>query len=71
MPASGIRGTHNIPLGSHLCLFYRRPPEFLRVTASFLKAGLNENQLCVWVPPPLIISLAIDELSAHGLIHRS
>ncbi|HEU5091651.1 MAG TPA: MEDS domain-containing protein, partial [Nitrospira sp.] len=68
MPASGIRGTHDIPLGSHLCLFYRRPAEFLRVTASFLKAGLNENQLCVWVlPPPLTILLALDELSYHGL----
>ena len=68
MPASGIRGTHDIPLGSHLCLFYRRPTEFLRVTASFLKAGLNENQLCVWVlPPPLTIPSALDELSCHGL----
>lgn len=52
MPASGVRGTHDIPLGSHLCLFYRRPKEFLQVTASFLRAGLTENELCVWVLPP-------------------
>jgi hypothetical protein len=68
MPASGVRGVHDIPLGSHLCLFYRRPTEFLRVTASFLKAGLAERELCVWViPPPLTILVALDELANHGL----
>ncbi|UVT14292.1 MAG: MEDS domain-containing protein [Nitrospira sp.] len=71
MPASGIRGTHEIPLGSHLCLFYRRPDEFLQVTASFLKAGLTENEFCIWVlPPPLTIPLALDELRHHGLNGR-
>lgn len=68
MPASGIRGTHDIPLGSHLCLFYRRPTEFLQVTASFLNAGLAEHELCIWIlPPPLTIPLALDELLHHGL----
>lgn len=68
MPASGIHGAHDIPLGSHLCLFYRRPQEFLQVTASFLKAGLAAHELCVWVlPPPLILPIALAELSRHGL----
>ncbi|UVT17308.1 MAG: MEDS domain-containing protein [Nitrospira sp.] len=68
MPASGIRGTHDIPLGSHLCLFYRRPTEFIQVTASFLKAGLAGHEFCVWiVPPPLTIPVALGELSYHGL----
>jgi len=67
MPASGLHGTHAIPLGSHLCLFYRSPKEFLRVTASFLRAGLADQELCVWVlPPPLTISLAFAELSHQG-----
>ena len=68
MPASGIRGTHDIPLGSHLCLFYRRPQDFLHVTASFLMAGLADHELCVWIiPPPMSILVALDELSDHGL----
>src|SRR5689334_6726813 len=68
MPAGGIPGTHDIPLGSHLCLFYRGPEEFLHVTASFLKAGLAERELGVWVlPPPLTIPLALEELSHHGV----
>lgn len=72
MPTSGIRGTHDIPLGSHLCLFYRQPKEFLQVTASFLRAGVDEHDLCVWVlPPPLTIPLALKELSHHGLNGRA
>lgn len=68
MPASGIRGTHDILLGSHLCLFYRRPQEFLHVTAAFLKAGLLDHELCVWVLPlPLTIPIALNELSSLGL----
>ena len=68
MPASGVPGIHAIPLGSHLCVFYRSHKEFLRVTASFLSAGLSDNELCVWtLPAPLTIQLAVDELSRHGL----
>jgi hypothetical protein len=49
MPASGLRGIHEIPLGSHLCTFYRQPKEFLRMNASFLKAGLINHEVCVWI----------------------
>ena len=68
MPASGIRGTHDIPLGSHLCLFYRSLKEFFRVTAAFLNAGLNHNELCVWILPyPVTLPFALKELSHLGL----
>ena len=68
MPASGIRGMHDIAFGSHLCLFYRRPHEFLQVTASFLQAGLANQELCVWVlPPPITIPLALEELVHRGV----
>ncbi|MGC4097882.1 MAG: MEDS domain-containing protein [Nitrospira sp.] len=68
MPASGIPGLHDMHLGSHVCLFYRAPKEFLRVTSAFLKAGLAGHELCVWVlPPPINIPLAFDALLRHGL----
>jgi hypothetical protein len=42
--------------------------EFLHLSASFLKAGLASHEFCVWVvPPPLTITVALDELSYHGL----
>lgn len=64
MPLSGICGTHNIQFGSHLCLFYRRPHEFLQVTSSFLQAGLENQELCVWILPPTVtIPLALEALA--------
>lgn len=71
MPASGLHGAYDLPLGSHLCLFYRSPKEFLRVTASFVTAGLTNQELCVWVlPPPITIPVAFDELAHHGVDGR-
>jgi hypothetical protein len=58
MPPSGIRGTHDILLGSHLRLFYRSPSEFLSITVSFINAGLSHHELGVWIlPPPVTISV--------------
>ena len=68
MLASGLRGIHEIPLGSHLCTFYRQPKEFLRMSASFLKAGLINHEACVWIlPSPVTLQSAIHELSRHGV----
>jgi hypothetical protein len=68
MPISGLRGIHEIPLGSHLCTFYRRPQDFLGMTASFVKAGLTADELCVWIlPPPLTKRLALKELEQQGV----
>lgn len=67
MAISGLPGIHEIPLGSHLCTFYQRPHDFLRLTASFVKAGLVTDELCVWIlPPPLTTRLAIRELEQQG-----
>ncbi|QPD02719.1 MAG: hypothetical protein Nkreftii_000493 [Candidatus Nitrospira kreftii] len=68
MPASGLRGIHDIPLGSHICTFYRQPKYFLRMSASFLKAGLINHEACVWIlPSPVTLESAVHALSQHGL----
>lgn len=68
MPASGLRGVHDIPLGSHLCTFYRQPKEFLRMSASFLNAGLSNHELCVWIlPSSVTLESALHELSQHSV----
>lgn len=68
MPASGLRGIPDIPLGSHHCTFYRQPKEFLRMSASFLKAGLINHEACVWIlPSPVTLESAVHALSQHGL----
>ena len=41
------------------------------MTASFVKAGLANQELCVWVlPPPITIPLALDALAHHGMDGR-
>ncbi len=68
MSASGLRGIHDIPLGSHLCTFYRQPKELLRLSASFLTTGLLNHELCVWIlPPSLTLESAVQEFSQHGV----
>ena len=38
--------------GTRLCQFYERPEEMLRVVSSFLRAGLRNHEMCVWILPP-------------------
>ena len=68
MPASGLHGVHDIPLGSHLCSFYRQPEEFLGMSASFLRAGLSNHEACIWIlPSAMTLESALHELSQHGV----
>lgn len=63
MPSSGIRGIHDIPVGSHLCAFYRNPKEFLHVTIAFALGelsyyGLNPSELITTKQLQLVSSAA-------------
>jgi len=49
MQASGIRGVGDIPWGAHLCAFYRDRLELQHLCASFLAAGLEQGQYCLWI----------------------
>lgn len=68
MPISGLRGIHEIPLGLISVHFIDVPQDFLGMTASFVKAGLTADELCVWIlPPPLTKRLALKELEQQGV----
>jgi PAS domain S-box-containing protein len=57
---SGIVSLGAIPWGTHLCQFYETSEELLSVIIPFLKAGLENNEYCVWlVARPLTIEDAI------------
>jgi signal transduction histidine kinase len=36
--------------GTHLCLFYEQQADLVDVVVPYLAAGLNANELCVWMP---------------------
>ncbi|MDD5669384.1 MAG: MEDS domain-containing protein, partial [Candidatus Omnitrophica bacterium] len=46
---SGIDFIGTCAWGTHLCLLYRTKQEFLEISVPFLKAGLENNELCIWL----------------------
>jgi len=39
----------NVPWGSHFCLFYETGEDLIDILVPYFKAGLKNNELCVWV----------------------
>jgi len=46
---SGISLIGDLPWGSHFCQFYDTKKDLLDVLVPYFKAGLENNELCVWV----------------------
>lgn len=46
---SGLPLIGELPWGSHFCLFYQTDKDLLEIFVPFFKAGLDSNELCVWV----------------------
>lgn len=52
MPRLGLTDVTPLPWGSHLCTFYRSARELQRLVSSYVRAGLEDQECCVWVLPP-------------------
>lgn len=62
---SGITGLGKIRWGEHLCFFYNGKQELLKLVAPFIAAGLQNNELCMWITGGLVTeSDAIQALEA-------
>ncbi|MDQ1274833.1 MAG: hypothetical protein QG610_405, partial [Euryarchaeota archaeon] len=48
---SGVKIIGNIAWGTHFCQFYQTQEELINILIPYLKAGLENNELCVWVLP--------------------
>jgi len=46
---SGIAAAGNMPWGTHCCLLYKKETELLEILVPYFKAGLENNEFCVWV----------------------
>jgi hypothetical protein len=54
MRKTGLRVLGDVPWGQHVAFFYERKEHLLELCVPFLKAGLESNEVCVWViGPPL------------------
>ena len=52
MPRLGSADLTPLPWGSHLCTFYRSAKELQQLVSSYLRAGLEDQECCLWVLPP-------------------
>src|SRR6476661_1233062 len=46
---SGIEVLGDIPWRSHFCLFYDTKKDLLELLVPYFKAGLENNEYCLWV----------------------
>lgn len=46
---SGIALIGDLPWGSHFCQFYQTKKDLLDILIPYFKAGLENNEFCVWV----------------------
>lgn len=58
---TGIRALGDMPWGSHFCVFHETQQDLLETLGPYFKAGLENNEFCVWiVPEPMTTNDAMD-----------
>jgi len=48
---SGIAVLGSIAWGTHVCLFYKTKQDLIGILAPYFKAGLENNEFCIWITP--------------------
>jgi len=51
---SGIEILDDFPWGTHFCLFYEKKEDLLDILIPYFKAGLENNEYCMWVTSELL-----------------
>jgi len=46
---TGVDVLGEMPWGTHVCLFYRTKEDLIEILVSYFKAGLENNEFCMWV----------------------
>ena len=64
--ASGIGAVGELPWGSHFCQFYQTREDLLDTLVPYFKAGLENNEFCLWVA-----SAPLPAAEAKGLLARA
>ena len=58
MRKTGVDVVGDIPWGTHFCLFYETTADLLETLVSYVKAGLESQEFCLWV---VAAPLGVDE----------
>ncbi len=46
---SGIDIIGDVPWGTHFCQFYQTKEDLIEILVPYFKAGLENNEFCMWV----------------------
>ncbi len=63
--SSGIPVVGNLLWGSHFCQFYKTQQDMIDVVVPYFRAGLENNELCVWVTSDFLTTS-----DAYAALHR-
>lgn len=56
MPRLSCTNLPAVPWRSHLCSFYQSDAEFQRLVISYIQAGLDDHEGCLWILPRSLAS---------------
>jgi PAS domain S-box-containing protein len=63
MRKTGVEVIGDMPWGTHFCLFYETTADLLEITVAYCKAGLENQEFCLWVvAEPLVVEEAMRAL---------
>lgn len=51
---TGIGVLGSVVWGTHVCLFYRTREDLINILVSYFKAGLENNEFCMWITSALL-----------------
>jgi len=65
--ATGLETIPQLKWGTHLCQFYKTGDDLISVTLPFIKAGLENNEYCLWVAWEPVDTALVTEALANEL----
>src|SRR6516165_12240208 len=53
---TGIAAIGDVPWGTHFCQFYQDKQDLIDILVPYFKAGLENNEFCMWVTSEPLLS---------------
>ena len=64
LPVASDEALLDMPWGSHVCQFYNRKEDLIKLLVPYFKQGLKQNEACVWLVGDLTVEEARNALAA-------
>jgi hypothetical protein len=64
LPVAVEKALLDMPWGSHVCQFYNRKEDLVKMLVPYFKQGLEKNEACVWLVGDLTVEEARNALAA-------